>query len=216
MNVIKLLCAFLKKIKTAVHKLCRKQYVNKMRKGLVNNSVSVFSSNCVGCCVLHDLGLQFNSPFVNLFVNAEDYMKYLRNPQKYNAMEFTELESEFPYPLGQLGDLTFHFVHYASFEQAVSAFKRRVERINYENLFVIFSEKDGCSREMLVEFDSLPYVNKVVFTHKPYENIKSAYYIKGFEKDGEVGNLVKWDRKIGRRLYDRFDFVSWFNNGKKE
>lgn len=38
----------------------------------------VISSNCVGGCMLSDQGVRFNSPFVNLFVNAKDFLKYLQ------------------------------------------------------------------------------------------------------------------------------------------
>jgi uncharacterized protein (DUF1919 family) len=137
----------------------------------------------------------------------------LKNPQKYNALEFKEISAGESYPVGMLGDLTFHFVHYPSFAEAVSAFRRRVQRIDYENLFVILSERDGCTYEDLQEFDGLPYKNKVVFTHLPYEKIQSAFYIEGFETEDSLGNIITWDKIIGKRIYDRFDFVEWFNHG---
>lgn len=48
------------------------------------------------------------------------------------------------------------------------------------------TDRDGCTKEDLIEFDKLSYKNKIVFTHVPYDDIKSAVYIKGFEKDNEV------------------------------
>ena len=125
-------------------------------------------------------------------------------------MDFTEVSTEYSYPVGMLGDLTFHFVHYNSFEQATSAFARRVARISYDNLFVIFSERDGCTYDHLKEFDSLPYKNKVVFTHKVYPDIRSSFYIEGFEAEGFLGDIITWDKKVGMKIYDNFDFVNWF------
>ena len=200
------------RLKKRLNKTVRFLHFLKIKKTFINVNFSVFSSNCVGCLMLHDLNVPFNSPFVNLFLDAKDYIKYLKNPQKYNQMEFKEIASECDYPVGMLGDLTFHFVHYNSFEEAVNAFKRRITRISYENLFVIFSERDGCTYEDLKTFDDLPYNNKVVFTHKPYADIKSAYYIEGFEGSGELGNIMAWDKKIGNKIYDRFDFVDWFKS----
>jgi len=197
--------------KNAIHKAFRFFYLRKLRRGFTNRSVSVFSSNCVGGCMLHDLNVQFHSPFVNLFLNAEDYLKFLKSPKEYCALDFQEIETEAHYPVASLGDLTVHFVHYKSFQEAVAAFKRRAERIDYDNLFVIFTDRDGCTYEDLKTFDRLPYQNKVVFTHVPYEDIKSVYYIEGFEKQGYVGDLIKWDKKLGRKLYDRFDFAKWLN-----
>ena len=204
------------KCRNMLHKSVRYFRFRKFKKEFQNAQFSVFSSNCVGCLMLHDLGVAFHSPFVNLYVNAQDYIKYLQNPQKYNRMEFKEMESDCPYPVGMLGDLTFHFVHYPSFEQAVSAFKRRVSRISYDNLFVIFSERDGCTYAELKAFDSLPYPNKVVFTHKPYEDIQSSFYIAGFERDGFLGDIIQWDSQIGKKVYDRFDFVNWFRANATE
>ena len=190
----------------------RKFYLKTKKKELSNKTPSVFSSNCVGCMVLHDLSLQFNSPFVNLYLTAKDYLKFLSDPQKYLDAEFEEIISDKPYPVGKLLDLTFYFVHYSSFDEAVTAFKRRAKRINFDNLFVIFSERDGCDYKDLEIFDNLPFKNKVVFTHKPYSEIKSSFYICGFEKENELGSILSWDKKIGRKIYDRFDFVKWFNN----
>ena len=53
--------------------------------------------------------------------------------------------------------------------------------------------------------------NKVVFTHKPYPELKSAFYIKGFENEGEVGDLFTFSGWNGEKYYDQFDYVSWFN-----
>lgn len=201
----------IRKCKNQIHKLVRRLAFRKARKQFQNRSLSVFASNCVGCLMLHDLGVAFNSPFVNLFLDAKDFIKYLHEPQKYNAMTWKELSTDCPYPVGMLGDLTFHFVHYPSFDQAVSAFERRVKRISYDNLYVIFSERDGCTYEDLQEFDALPYKNKVVFTHLPYEDISTAYYIKGYEADACLGSIIGWDRKLGKKIYDQFDFINWFS-----
>ena len=199
-------------IRNRLNLTVRTMRFSKAKKSFKNYNFSVFSSNCVGCLMLHDLGLPFNSPFVNLYLEAKDYLKYLENPQKYNQMEFTEISSACNYPVALLGDLTVYFVHYKTFEEAVSAFKRRVARISYENLFVIFSERDGCTYEDLITFDALPYKNKVVFTHKPYPDIKSSFCIEGFENDGELGSIIEWDKKLGEKIYDRFDFTNWFKS----
>lgn len=179
---------------------------------LKNKNMSVFSSNCLGCCVLHDLNVRFNSPFVNLYLNAKDYLKFLENPAKYNHCEFTSIPSNHKYPVMQLEDITIHFVHYTSVQEAQNAWKRRIERIDFNNLFVIFSERDGCTYEDLKKFDSLPYENKIVFTYKPYNDIDSCVYIKGFENQGCLGDMIDWCSFLSpKKIYDSFDFVSWFN-----
>ena len=66
----------------------------------------------------------------------------------------------------------------------------------------------------LQAFDSLPYPNKVVFTHKPYPELKSAFYIKGFENEGRSGRFIYFSGWNGEKYYDQFDYVSWFNQNK--
>ena len=61
----------------------------------------------------------------------------------------------------------------------------------------------------LLTFDALPYSHKFVFTHSRYEDISSAFYIAGFEEQECLGDILKWDRKLGRKIYDRFDFAGW-------
>lgn len=183
---------------------------------LKNKTFTLFSSNCNGGCICHDLGLQFRSPFINLYLNAEDYIKFLKNPEFYleAPLEFTD-NGEKPYPVGVLKDITLHFMHYHSPEDAEEAWNRRKKRIDWNNLFILWADKDGCTEELLQHFDALPYRNKAVFTHKPMPHIRSAVYIPGFEKDGEVGNCDAFINNFsGKKYFDYFDYVKWFNEGK--
>lgn len=62
------------------------------------------------------------------------------------------------------------------------------------------------------EFDALPIRNKIVFTHLPLENIKSSFYIPGFENERCVSLLMRFRNQYsGHKLYDYFDYVSFFN-----
>ena len=84
-----------------------------------------------------------------------------------------------------------------------------------DNLFVIMTERDGCTYEDLKAFNSLKKKNKVVFTYKPYPELESAYYIPGFEEEGSVGYCWKFKNRVtGRKIYDIFPYVDWFN-GKR-
>ena len=189
----------------------RNKLNDRKKQNLKNKDFSLISINCVGCCVLNDLGVRFNSPFVNLYLEAKDFLKYLSNPDYYNQQKITFVDWD-TYPIGFLDDVKVYFVHYKSEDEVVAAWTRRTQRINKEKLFVLFSDREGCTYEDLKFFDALPYKNKIVFTHVPYPDIKSAFYIKGFENENCVGNLIEWKpREFGKRYYDDFDFVSWFN-----
>ena len=53
-----------------------------------------------------------------------------------------------------------------------------------------------------------------MITHIPYPEIKSSYYIRGFENENGVGVLLYFKKQfLIRRYLDDFDYVS-FLNGK--
>lgn len=196
--------------------LIRKIYNLKSIKKLKNKDFSLISSNCTGAFILHDLGLKFNSPFVNLWMSPDDFIKFLKNPQYYLScdMVFDEMD-DISYPVGIIDDIQIYFQHFSTPEQAKSKWIERSKRINFDNLFIIFTDRDGCSYQNLVDFDSLPYKNKVVFTRIPYPEIKSAYYLKGFENEQSVGMCFEYKHNLSiKKYYDEFDYVSWFNNKK--
>ncbi|MGK4197785.1 DUF1919 domain-containing protein [Fusobacterium sp. HC1336] len=129
-------------------------------------------------------------------------------------MFLEEEEKKLGYPVALLGDgVKIYFQHYDSREEAEEKWKLRSERINYNNIFIMSTERDMCSYEDLKNFDKLPYSNKVIFTRKKYPEIKSSFYIKGFEDKKEVGVLFKYRNKIlMKRYYEDFDFIKWFNS----
>lgn len=202
----------LKRIKDRLLREFRPRLNKRNQARLRNQTPCVIASNCTGAFILHDLGLQFRSPFVNLYLEPSDFIAYLRDIPHYQAQPLTFVEnSGKSYPVGKLGDLTLHFMHYHSEKEAAEKWQTRTARMDLGNLFVMMTERDGCTYQNLQDFDRLPFANKVVFTHKPYPEIASSFYIKGFENQGEVGDLFEYQGFNGRRYYDQFDYVDWFN-----
>jgi uncharacterized protein (DUF1919 family) len=60
---------------------------------------------------------------------------YLSLPLIENTVESFKTE----YPVGQLGDITLHFNHYKSFEEAKEIYNRRKDRINKHNLLIVLT-----------------------------------------------------------------------------
>lgn len=188
--------------------------INRMR--LKNKNITLISSNCNGGCILNDLGLRFNSPFVNLWIYPDDYIKLLRNIEYYMSCKMDFIREEgINYPIGMLDDIKIYFMHYETEKDALNRWNARKKRMDMDNLFILFSDRDGCTEQNLIEFDSLPHKNKVVFTHLPYKDIASAVYIGGFENESSVGDCNAFiDSISGKKYYDAFDYVKWFNKGK--
>ena len=186
------------------------------RKRLKNKTFSLIASNCIGGVVLHDLGLPFNTPFINLWIEPKDFIKLVNNLEEYMKYDMRFItQNGVNYPIGLLKDVKIYFQHYKSNEEAKRKWELRKKRINYDNIYVFFTDRDGCTQEDLIEFESIKYPKKV-FTNKPYKSIKSAQYIKGFENMQSVGMLIDFiPKKKWKRYIDQFDYVRFFNKNYK-
>lgn len=190
-------------------------YKELKKKRLKNITPTIISSNCNGEFIYYDMNLQFRSPTINLSFEMNDYVKMLENLKWYMEQPILPHEDlRYDYPTGMLGDIEILFNHYETFEYAVKKWEERKKRIDWDNLFVLAIDGDGCTYDSIQRFDRLPYKNKVIFTHIPYPEIQSAYYIKGFEKEDGVGVILHFKKQFWvRRYLDEFDYVS-FLNGK--
>lgn len=190
----------------------RKAYIKKRASLLKEKDFSLLSNNCNGGVVLKELEVKFNSPFINLNINPADYVKYLKNIDYYNNLPI-KVEMGDKYPIGYLGDLTIEFIHYDTCEQAEQKWTERTKRINKGNLFIMLTEQEDCTEELVREFGNLPYKNKVVFTYKKYDDVDCAMYLEQF-KDNPKGVYMFLgfkNRFSKERKLDCFDFISWFN-----
>lgn len=196
-------------IAKAEHKI----YTKIKRKRLKNNNPSIIANNCNGGIISHDLGLPFCSPTVNIGIWPEDYLKFLKNLEHY--LNYPIQKTDKTKDGGKFiicDDIEILLTHYKNYDEACENWERRKKRFNPDNMFVVFCDKMGCTYDIIKEFDELPIKNKVIFTHKPYPEFKSAYYIKGFENDGEVGILSDWKPGFWqRRWLDGFDYVKFLN-----
>ena len=120
-----------------------------------NASVSIISNNCIGGVLSHDYGLRFCSPFVNVNISMEHYVKICKNLDGFMRAELqqvavTEQIQDYFYrnlgngtvdfPVGKLvlptgEEAIIFFQHYKTFAQSQSAWERRKKRMNYTNLF---------------------------------------------------------------------------------
>ena len=72
------------------------------RKRIRNTDVSIIASNCNGGIISHDLGLQFRSPFVNLWIEPGDFVKLLSNLEEYLQCDLVFITAgDIPYPVSR-------------------------------------------------------------------------------------------------------------------
>ena len=133
---------------------------------LQKKPVTIFSNNCWGTFTYNSLHLPFDSPFINLFLMHDHYLRFLRDPKGYLGEPVKFVSNSFSpqmqhdYAVGAIGDVEIHFLHYATFEEAVEAWEKRKQRINWDNLLV---EMACPHRDLILEFAKLPYEKKICF-----------------------------------------------------
>lgn len=197
-------------------RLCRKLKLFYWRRLLKNKNFSLISNNCLGGMITHDLGVQFNSPTVNLEIrDPDEYLLFLENLKYYVYAEIEEITStDKPFPVGLLGKrIVVYFSHYKLFEEAVSAWRRRADRINWDNLFIMIQESPVLTYDYLQRFDRLPYSRKVAITHVYYPDIQCGFYISGVDYS-IPGRILQASNRFGGIYYDSFDWVAFFNENK--
>ncbi len=187
----------------------RKRYRSLQKNG---DDFSIISQNCIGTFMYHDLGLEYRSPTVNLFMPAESFIRFAERLDYYLSLDaetifFDKTASE-PYPVGMLDDVKIHFVHYNTEREAIDIWNRRRARINYDRMLFVMTDKDGCTSEITERFLSLPY-KKRFFSSKKIEH-PDVVYMPCFFLKMEVGGVTDYCNVLGKRYYEKyFDYIGW-------
>lgn len=180
---------------------------------LKKNPPSIIANNCWGGFTYHNVGMPFNSPFINTFVCENDYMRMLKNLRYYmnEELEFAEIEyNEYfkkSYPVARCGDIRIKFVHETSFEKAVTCWEKRKKRINWDNLFVMMCTEN---RETAAEFSKLSYKKKMCFV--PFIAKEESLLFIDFVKEKEIkglgfGTIVNGMANGAYPYYDPFELL---------
>ena len=191
---------------------------NKMQAELKNKTFTLLAPNCMAGILLHDLGLQFLTPTVNLMMNQMDFLTLVLHLDEYLQGElsfFDNQEETCPCAKlckGNLPEITVYFTHYKTITEAETKWNERKKRIKIDNLFVFIEERDGIGRKQLEMLSDLPVRGVVAFTCNPYPDLPYCVYIQKYHDAGEVGNILSKRLIDDSREYEQFfDFVKWFN-----
>ena len=194
---------------------------------LHDRSFSLLSNTCVGVGVYHKYGLPYSTPTVGTLIITEEYLRLLENLRYYLSQPLSFVkESKYPgvtqyckgfsFPIGLLGNgedsVEILFKHCKTEDEAYSKWTRRMERFNYDNLFVMMTDSAGADMgypfkfEYAKRFDELPY-RKVLFTCKPLP-FACAVYIKNNMRGISVVENMMYNRKYERYM----DLTAWLNS----
>lgn len=192
-------------------------YKELKRLRLKNRKPTIIASNCIGTFMYYDMKLPFLSPTINLSFDMNDFVRFVADLSYYLNQPVVPYDDErFEYPCGMIDDIEIRFNHYKTIEEAIEKWEERKKRIDWNNIFIVGIDGDNCSYESMKKFDQLSYVKKVIFTHKKYPEIKSSYYLKGFEEEKGIGRATDFKKNYFiRRYMDGFDYVSFLNGKRK-
>lgn len=148
------------KILSFKNKISKKLYYRKVRKGVTKDDITIFANDCCGGVIYHQLGKKFCSPFINLFVSIDEFIKFSSNPLDYLNGSLEEIkEKSVDYPVGKLVSstkndfITLNFMHYKTFFEAQEKWNERKERIVQKQYFIF----------NLTNFDDINFIKNKIF-----------------------------------------------------
>ena len=78
-------------------------FINKKSK-LQGVGRTIVCNNCTGSMMLHDLGLRFDTPTVNLFMTPDDYVSFVKRLPEIAVEEIKQIHIPgCTYPVGVIG-----------------------------------------------------------------------------------------------------------------
>ena len=195
---------------------------NKLKKfrsvGLKNKHFTVISNNCTGGYVYQHFGLGYNSPTAGLFFQAKVFVKLSADCEHYFSLDLEFIKPEESknhelfkdtngwgsYPVARLGDIEIYFMHYKTPEEAEEKWVRRKNRADLKNAVYMYCENEGCTKEDIESFLSIPNKNLLCFTFNDY-NVQGAKFSKEVhEMEGHpwkpeiVMSMIDWKKYLNQ------------------
>lgn len=187
------------------------------RRRLRNRDFTIVSDDCWGAEIYRHLDIPYNTPFVGGFLFAPCYLQlltdlrgYLEGPveftttSRYESVNQERARGLAPsYPIAVLGnDVEIHYNHYDD-DEAPAKFERRVQRMNYDDLFVkTAADRNGWTTPLLEQFDALPHPRKLCLSGRPLPTVGSAVPVRSYTSNGTSLFSIS---------LAQFDLIGWLN-----
>ena len=180
---------------------------------------SIIANNCWGGMVYQSLRRPYLSPFAGVFLMAPCYLKLLEDlrgrlshpPRPATESRYESVRAVYgtpaPYPIGILGDdVEVHFLHYATWEEALEKWTRRAARIRWDRLFVKFGDQNESSGELVRRFMALDFERKLCLSNR--RDVSGD----GLVGLGGEGPTTRLQEDVAYR--SRVDVPDWLCEGK--
>lgn len=201
----------------------RHECINKAnRRRLTNHTPTLICSNCTGGVVYHWLGLEFRSPFINLYMDNDDFLTAMENFDEFIDGEITEdrtTDKSYPIGIGIHGE-RIHFMHYSDFDTAIRKWNERKSRIDKNNMAIMLTNfgvgcnKIGGGKTFIIQrFNNLPFKHKLIFSGTNID-APNVIWLTGYDKVKSTKNIFGTQSILGKRYIDQFDYVDFINHLK--
>ena len=196
----------------------RSRWLNRLQKRNRNHDFSLITNDCIGGVICHDLGEQFRSPTVNLWIPNTQFLEFAQNLQYYLSCEIQETpDPAKPYPVGTIVPtdnrhipIEVNFMHYPSFEVGYAKWKERSDRVNYDRLYFIWHYYDEPGPDRLRIFDQWD-ARTLAIVHEPVDGIRSYGLTHCYEQNPHNGKILDVIEKSGKRYLDEIDYIGFLN-----
>jgi uncharacterized protein (DUF1919 family) len=122
------------------------------------------------------------------------------------------------YPIAMLDDIELHFSHYPTEEKAAKKWHRRTARLlevkDKNRWFFIISDRERVDEDLIHEFHSLAFSNKISFGAKPIKGLSPQQHIHTFKQFYRNRKEVFNGKKMFKTAFLYFDIDHWLNTGE--
>lgn len=208
--------AVIVKVANYLNRKKRENWLKQLQKKNANHDFSLITNDCIGGVISHDLGEQFRSPTVNLWIPNAHFLAFVKDLEYYLSCEIKETPDDTkPYPVGtiipkdnQHIPITINFMHYASFEEGYQKWKERSARVNYDRLYFIWHFYDDDCTERIKAFDGWS-ARTLAILHKPVEGLCCSEVVSCYNENPYNGKILSVIEKTGKRYLDDVDYISF-------
>lgn len=149
----------------------RRSKKTKKIKKKSSQQICIVSNNCYGTKYYHKNKLQYNSPFIGIFLYSECYIKLLKNFSKYMKKKPKSCsQSKYgnkKYPVLQIGDIEVHCLHDKDIQECIDKWQRRKKRMSSLNqCHIKMCDHDKYEDDFGKRFVRLRFKKKKLFLSK--------------------------------------------------
>ena len=165
------------------------QLIENAQKSFLHKKVSIISQNCIGGVFYHDMNEKFLSPTINLYFDAYDFLKFVKNISYYLSLDIKIIQTE-SIIIGKLDDIKIYFLHYHDVNEAINKWNNRKERVITDKLFIICTDRDGFDNECFEIFKSLPYHKALLTCNSKWKDYPFCIYLDKYKNEEFVPDTI--------------------------